>query len=556
MKFLIFLANTLILIQPYAKTLAPFVAGFALLAASQSEQKQGFWLRLGLLSLFVCLGTWGAFNWVVQQSFAGQVDKFPTFDLLLAVIYSAAGAAVYFCWLREGQPWVNARAQKLTKRTAAERNKKTDVRDIGKFLPAPTEQYDPAKYFDTTKGIFVGLDETKKPVYIKKSVFDESHILVSGRTRAGKGVGAQVILTQAIQQGDATLILDPKGDRWAPYIFQNFCKKFNKKYRFINLNQSQGYQINPVTGATEEEIENIFISGYGIDEKGDIADFYRLADRAAARECAQWMANNPNSTFASALNALSPNWIDEAKSFHSYMTEMASLPSVNAVGGLNLEDFVKEGGCLYVIGDMSNSRILRAQRMILLRLMLIAKNRIITPESRIITAFADEFKCHISRPFITTLGAAAGWGMHCILAFQSFSDLEDMPKDLDKNAVKGAVIENTAISISYAIKDPVTADFISDMTGEILVDVEVRRVTKNAALSETVDDDRQIRQGERNLFDRNMVMNMPRETAIFSVAGELTKSIHICKLQVEKDPEALKINVVPGDTIITAAELI
>ena len=98
MKFLMFLANLLINVQPYAKTLAPFIAGFALFAALQSEQKQGFWLRLGLLSLVICLGTWGAFNWVVQPSFVGQVDQFPIFDLILSSFFCAAGAAVYFCW--------------------------------------------------------------------------------------------------------------------------------------------------------------------------------------------------------------------------------------------------------------------------------------------------------------------------------------------------------------------------------------------------------------------------------------------------------------------------
>ena len=187
---------------------------------------------------------------------------------------------------------------------------------------------------------------------------------------------------------------------------------------------------------------------------------------------------------------------------------------------------------------------------------MIAKNRIKTPESRTITLFADEFKAHISRPFVTSLGAAAGWGMQTMLAFQSFADLEDMPKDLDKNAVKGAVIENCAISISYAIKDTATADFLSDMTGEILVDVEVRKVSKNAALAETVDDERQIRQGERNLYDRNSVMNLKKGTAILNVAGHLAKAINISKIIVEKTPEALKIKVQPGDSIITAEELI
>ena len=51
-------------------------------------------------------------------------------------------------------------------------------------------------------------------------------------------------------------------------------------------------------------------------------------------------------------------------------------------------------------------------------------------------------------------------------------------------------------------------------------------------------------------------MNMRKETAIFCVAGELTKAIHISKLHVNKTPKAIQINEVEGDKIIAAQELI
>ena len=555
MNLLMQLGNLLISIQPWANTLAPFLAGFALFAASQSEQKQGFWLRFGLFSAFVSIGTWAVFNYLVQPTFAGQVAPFPLYDLFLASLFFLLGLSAYFMWLREGQPWLDARSQSMTKKSTLERNKKTDVRNIDDFLPESFE-YNPELYFDETKGIFVGLDNKKQPIYIKWTDFNESHILLSGRTRIGKGVIAQVILSQTIKNGNAVVVLDPKSDEYMPHLFYQVCTEYGRQYIFINLNQSAGHQINPLFGARVGEIENIIISSCGIDEKGDVADFYRLADRDAARQLSKWLSENPNSTLAAGFNALGSEWLAKAAGFHSYMKELADLPSINARSGINLEDFVKRGGCLYVVGDMSNSRILRAQRMILLRLMMIAKNRLKTEESRTITVFADEFKAHISKPFITSLGAAAGWGMQTMLAFQSFSDLEDMPKDLDKNAVKGAVIENCAISISYAIKDPITADFVSEMTGKILVDDETRKVSKNAGLAEVVDDSRQIRQADRNLYDRNMVMNLKKGTAILNVSGQLAKAIHISKIKVNKSSEALKLQIHPGDSIITAAELI
>ncbi len=555
MKFLVFLGNTLIFIQPWAKYFAPFIAGFALFAANQAEKSKELWLRIGLLAIFLCVVNWGAFNVLIQPKLAGYMDAFPVSDLVISFLIFLLGLSAYFAWLREGQPWWNTQAQQLTKKTTLERNKKTDVRNIDEFLPESFE-YNPEQFFNDQKGVFVGLDEKKLPVYIGWNDFNESHILLSGRTRIGKGVAAQIILSQAIKNKNAVVVLDPKSDEWMPHLFFTACKKYGQPYLLMNLNQFAGPQINPLYGAATHELENIIISTCGIDEKGDIADHYRLADRAAARDLAKWLSENPGSTLASGFNALGNNWVDKAAGFHSYIKELADLPSINAKSSLNLEDFVKEGGCLYVIGDMSNSRILRAQRMILLRLMMIAKNRLKTADTRTITVFADEFKAHISKPFVTSLGAAAGWGMQTMLAFQSFADLEDMPKDLDKNAVKGAVIENCAISISYAIKDPVTADFISEMTGEILVDDEVRKVSKNAGLAEVVDDSRQIRQAERNLYDRNMVMKLKKGSAILNVSGQLAKAIHISKIKVDKTPEALKLDIKPGDSIITAAELI
>lgn len=55
---------------------------------------------------------------------------------------------------------------------------------------------------------------------------------------------------------------------------------------------------------------------------------------------------------------------------------------------------------------------------------------------------------------MVSLGAAAGWGLHCILAFQSLQDLADMPADLGKDAVRGSVMENCAIQLSESPPDP------------------------------------------------------------------------------------------------------
>jgi hypothetical protein len=178
-------------------------------------------------------------------------------------------------------------------------------------------------------------------------------------------------------------------------------------------------------------------------------------------------------------------------------------------GGIDIEKLAQTGGCLYVLGDMMNPRIIMMQRMILIRLLMLAKNRQQTDDMKIIRVFADEFRVHISRPFIVSLGAAAGWKLLVILAFQSFEDLRDCPADLDADMVKGAAIENCAIQLSYRIKDAATAEVLAAATGIILVDIEGRQVDKNILLSETIEGDRRISQGDRFLIDVNMITSLP-----------------------------------------------
>lgn len=437
------------------------------------------------------------------------------------------GGALY--WHRTWVPRMNYFASKLTKKTQLERNRKTDVREIGKFLPAETGSYDPQRFIDDRKGLFIGLDEKKKPVYIDYDASRIQHMLLTGRTRSGKGVAAQIIIPQQIERGEYVVVLDPKVDAWMPHAFRDACIKAGKPYHFLDLRQSAPAQCNPFAGCDAETLENMLVGGFSLTEKGEAADFYRLADRKAARQCAAWLSVNPSATARDALSQLGEDWAEggdsEAVAFHAYMQEMADLDAVNArTGGIAIAAGEQTGGCLYVVGDMINPRIIRMQRMILLRLLFLAKNRkVIDAEPRTISVFADEFKVHISRPFMTSLGASAGWGLHTILAFQSLQDLADCPADLDKDMVRGAVMENCSIQLSYAIKDPDTALWLSSSTGTILVDDESRTVQKNVALTETVHNERRISQSERAFIDVNMYLNLPKSCGVLAMPGQLAR---------------------------------
>lgn len=103
-----------------------------------------------------------------------------------------------------------------------------------------------------------------------------------------------------------------------------------------------GPQINPFAGCDEETIENMLVGGASLTEKGEAADFYRLADRKAARRAAAWLARNDGATAGDCIAAIGEKWSEEAPAFLSYMQEMdmtASIEKKSAAVPAYLKDF-------------------------------------------------------------------------------------------------------------------------------------------------------------------------------------------------------------------------
>jgi hypothetical protein len=450
-------------------------------------------------------------------------------------------------WLRVGVQKAELLRKVLTRTSSLERNKKTDIRNIDAFLPSDKQRFDPLSYINYKKGYFIGLSEENAPIYIKQGDWETAHLLLSGRTRSGKGVGAQIIGAQSIQQKELFVVLDPKLDNYMPHIYRKICIEADQPYHFLDLRQSAYPQINLFEGCSEEVIENMLIGAFSLTEKGTDADYYRIGDRKAARQTAKYMAQHPGITPKEVLAVFANEWKDMAAGFAAALEEMAELPAVNRrSGGISIDNLERTGGCLYVVGDMMNTRIIRMQRMILIRLMMLAKNRDQLEKQRIIRVFADEFRVHISRPFIVSLGASAGWRLLSILAFQSFEDLRDCPADLDADMVKGAVIENCALQLSYRIKDSITAELLASATGTILVDTETRKIDKNVLLTETVGE-RRISQSERYLVDVNMITSLPvpdqeKETigcGVLVGAGKLAQFCFTSPIQIDRSKAAI-----------------
>ena len=516
---------------------------------NRNNKACGFFTGFAMISAIFQIGFYFAIPYA-SLFYANTEFHLPDFYLWSFMGETILGIALVWLIIRYGSPYIEMIKQRLTKTSSVERNRKTDIRQIGVHLPNSQSTYDPTKYYIHKKGIFFGLNEQRKPVYIPWQQWKKSHVDVIGTTGSGKGVAAGVLLSQAVASGECVVVVDPKNDEWLPHVMREAAVHDNVPYVYIDL-QSEQPQWNPLQHKNANEIEELLSAGFSLGEKGTDADFYRLDDRRAARVFAN-LANRQDYTLIETLQLLiqhQPDVAEAGKKFVSDLEEIGLVEAVNTRTGIDLGSLIKQGAVIYVRGSMRNPRILKLQRIFVLSMMQHIEVR---PrelgngqKARHVCLFLDEFKYLISRPTLEALGAIRDKGAHVMIAHQSLGDLRDCPADLDADSVVASVNENCAIKLSYSVKDPDTAEWLARMSGTILVDDETRQVKTNVGLTETRDGERTLRQAERQLVDTNMLHALPERCAVLYGAG-LAQFFFTSPIQVTKSSEAIKPVSIPN----------
>ncbi len=411
------------------------------------------------------------------------------------------------------------------KRTSLARTGKTDVRKLDEVLPATAKKFNPTDFWHR-ESVFLGIGVDGKPV---RAPYPLRHLQVTGTSGCGKGVLLSQIALEMSARQEAVFFIDPKRDEWAPSV----CSQA-KNFYLIDLNADKP-QFNMFSGASETEIYELFLAGFSLGERGTDADFYRLADRQAAKAAAK-TAFSEKLTARQLHQKIGLEIVKDSAGFEGYLREMASSLAVNAEsGGVELQKIIADGGLVYVIGSMRNAEVIRMQRMLLVRLIQLAEARDRSAgKPRQICVLLDELKYHLSRPALEALGAARDKGMHVVLAYQSLADLRDCPADLDGDVVVGAIFENTPIKVTYRIEDTKIAEMLAEKSGKVQVDDEVRMVSVGAGRVEKLDSKRTIRQTETHLIDQNMFLNLRQGQAVVFGAAQLPQFITTSPITVEK----------------------
>ena len=521
------------------------VFGFCISLAwlNRDNKASGFFTGIAMLALIFQLGFYFAIPYV-SLYFAATEFHLPDYYLWSFFGEAVLGVAMVWLIIRYGSPYIEMVKNKLTKTSRVERNKKTDIRQIGVHLPNAQKAYAPEKYFNLKRGIFFGINEQKHAVYIPLDKWRKTHLDIIGTTGSGKGVAAGVLLSQAVSSGECVIVVDPKNDEFLPHVMHKAAQEAGVPYVYIYL-LAEVSQWNPLQHKSANEIEELLSAGFSLGEKGTDADFYRLDDRRAARIFAN-LAYSNQTTLINTLQLLieqQPDVAEAGKKFVSDLEEIGLVAAVNTRHGVDLAKLMQQGAVIYVRGSMRNPRILKLQRIFVLSMIQHIEVRE-RESARHVCLFMDEFKYLISRPSLEALGAIRDKRAHVIIAHQSLGDLRDCPADLDAGSVVASVNENCAIKLAYMVQDPDTADWLARMSGLILVDDEIRQVKTNAGLTETRNSERTLRQAERNLIDTNMLQALPERCAVLFGTGLakffFTSPILVNKNKVATTPVAMK----------------
>ncbi|RBV87881.1 MFS transporter [Escherichia coli] len=532
--FLLWLQNSPVILSLLAGLTLPFIFNLP----REERKKAPFWLKsVACVSIFFFI-----FGTMSPLSIHGLSYLFDVLDpntllriplWIITILFTLAGLAFHLTARRLLAGEIDSLKHRMIKKSKLERNTRTDVRKVKELLPDSIE-YNPLDYIDLKKGVFIGLDKDDQPQYITIKEFQKQHAAIIGTTGSGKGITASVLLYQAILLGEAVFVEDPKDDEWAVHVLREACKKAGKKFVVINLNRTN-HQLDLLADISHEQLEELFNAGFSLSKKGEAADFYRIADRRAARNVAA--IHKTGMTLYDLFNDDNVKSIGEdAPAFLGELEEIALVNSVNAKNGFSLKEIFDNGGCCYIIGSTRNQKIISAQRMILTRLIQIAETRDrINTTPRVVAIFLDELKYHISRPTMEGLGTSRDKSVHIFMAFQAIDDLRDCPSDLNGDSVIGAVIENAKFKLIYKIQNPETAEWAAKMTGSILVDDEMRKVRTDLSLTEKVDTDRMIRQAESYYVDSNMFLNLPERVGFVFTSKDLPKATKMSHIPANKE---------------------
>ncbi|MFP2117113.1 type IV secretory system conjugative DNA transfer family protein [Klebsiella pneumoniae] len=414
---------------------------------------------------------------------------------------------------------MNAKLNQESRRSSQRTGEMTDVRHLHFGEPVPVNALADFSTEQARKqqAVFLGKDEQGQPVLVPRDTWRKTNIQILGLPGSGKSVMGTNALIRCVRDfGDAVVYFDPKGDAWAPHVFRAHCPDFT----LLDLRPGKPAQLNLFRDLDQYALKNLLVAGFNLSETGDVADHYRISEQKAAKLIAEQFPQGANiQQVLAAAYALPEALKKDVKGLITKLENVADLSVLQTDSGIDVAGIINGGGCLYVIGSMDDEAVIRVQKMLFARCaqIIIARDEFRRwPHASIML---DEIKYLLSKYVLNALGTLRSRDCNLLLAHQSLGDFGQCGQDLPAEFVKTTVLDNTPIRWFYRAASQESAQWAAGQTGEIRVDVERRRASREAGNVEHISGDSFIQKEARPLFDVNTLQHLPDGFAVMTGLG-------------------------------------
>ncbi|SCC95101.1 putative mobB protein [Thiomonas sp. X19] len=412
------------------------------------------------------------FGLIAGASFAIDIllSLFNHGRLGIAVMMAGAALAAIFWW------------RVMTSAPGDVRSGIRDVEEDAAYLKGLALGFDPEQYINLKKGVFIGLDGKRKPIYLPRQTLDKNHLEILGESGVGKSSLAGVLLSQLAASGEAVVVFDPKPDEMLPGVLARMGEKHGFPVLVIDLRHTASFpQINPFHSCRPDQVEELLQVALELGKTGDAGvDFYRGGDREATSWIAEAVAADPARSMQDIITAAGADELVTEK--ENLWRELRQLGRVKAFAtreqGIDLAALLEEDGgvVLYVMGSTTKLEVAAAQKLLLQRLLQVLEDR--RDKSKPVCLFLDELKYLLSPAALRAAGTIRDRNSHLMFAHQSLGDLDDCP-GLSPKAVRGAIWGNSGIKFAYKMLDSATALELSRLAGAQRADVQTMSSSQN-----------------------------------------------------------------------------
>ena len=276
------------------------------------KHESGFLIRAGLMSLM-------SFTMVPVDIYLAEDMNLSLYVVTWSVCF-CTGLFFATYGARMLQAKFSLFFSRFTVKNKIRKGSKTDIRYMDKELPNLPD-YNPHKFINLKKGIFIRIDEMVKPIYLLLDDWYKRHFLIVGATHAGKGVAMQSLGVQSLILGETVVFLDPKCDQYMPHILKAQCEKQGVPYHYIDLAKDE-QQINLIADFSNRDLKNCLVEAFSQREMGSESDVYRKNEQEFLENLADFIVEQ---NLENISNIKAPSFINSTQKIEPELNANAQI---------------------------------------------------------------------------------------------------------------------------------------------------------------------------------------------------------------------------------------